>query len=192
MDRPLPEQVSSLVTRAGEELPIAFVARFEDENGVVRVYLNNHGPVGDPLTDASVLADGYRYHDVLHLAFAAILGWSPVLRHLLGRKRKSQPQIDEQEDGGRARMVEEAICHVIHVRFEDAGEDWQSAIEDADFIRYVRRLAHGFEANRSSDDEWRRAVTAGLQCFNALQQNGGGIVRGDRENGALQFISKPV
>jgi hypothetical protein len=45
---------------------------------------------------------GYRFHDVFHLAFAAVLGWSPITRALLKRKRKSSPEVDEVEDRGRS------------------------------------------------------------------------------------------
>src|SRR6266568_1750997 len=34
--------------------------------------------LGDPLTDNAYGADGYRFRDVFHLAYAAVLGWSPV------------------------------------------------------------------------------------------------------------------
>src|SRR5215469_7394159 len=34
--------------------------------------------IGDRLTDNMVEDDGYRYHDVFHLSYAAVLGWSPV------------------------------------------------------------------------------------------------------------------
>ena len=30
--------------------------------------------IGDPLTDASLIEDDYRLHDVFHLAYAAVLG----------------------------------------------------------------------------------------------------------------------
>ena len=69
--------------------------------------------VGDTLTEASFVADGYRFHDVFHLAHAAVLGWSPVSRSLLGRKRRSDPQIDEAEDGGRAIVIEEGIAALV-------------------------------------------------------------------------------
>jgi hypothetical protein len=69
--------------------------------------------VGDTLTDASFVADGYRFYDVFHLAHAAVLGWSPVSRSLLGRKRRSDPQIDEAEDGGRAIVIEEGIAALV-------------------------------------------------------------------------------
>ena len=36
--------------------------------------------VGAALTDNAYQDDGYRFHDVFHIAFTAILGWSPVLR----------------------------------------------------------------------------------------------------------------
>ena len=50
--------------------------------------------LGDPLTDNARDEDGYRFHDIFHLALAARLGWSPVLRKLLGCKRKSDPNTD--------------------------------------------------------------------------------------------------
>ena len=36
--------------------------------------------VGDRLTDNHDPADYYRFHDVFHFAYAAVLGWSPVTR----------------------------------------------------------------------------------------------------------------
>ena len=58
--------------------------------------------IGDSLSDNAYVDDGYRFHDVMHLAHMAVLGWSPVMRNLLKLKRKSQPTIDEVEDGARA------------------------------------------------------------------------------------------
>ena len=66
--------------------------------------------IGDRLTDNSNEPDDYRFHDVFHLAYAAYLGWSPVLRALLKRKRKSDPDKDENEDGARAMIIEEGIA----------------------------------------------------------------------------------
>jgi hypothetical protein len=45
------------------------------------VFLRRNGVnIGDRLTDNKLEKDDYRFHDVFHLANAAILGWSPVLR----------------------------------------------------------------------------------------------------------------
>ena len=61
-----------------------------------KTYLQWHGVfIGDPLTDNIRDKDGYRYHDVFHLAHAAVLHWSPVFRALIKHKRKSDPSVDE-------------------------------------------------------------------------------------------------
>ena len=51
--------------------------------------------IGDRLTDNRTEPDGYRFHDVFHLAYVAHLGQSPVIRALLKQKRKSDPRLDE-------------------------------------------------------------------------------------------------
>lgn len=68
-------------------------------------------PIGSPLNDNSHVDDAYRFHDVLHLAYVAILGWSPVMRALFGLKRKSSAKHDRVEDGarGRARATEDHL-----------------------------------------------------------------------------------
>ena len=57
---------------------------------------------GDRLTDNIEDPDWYRYHDIFHFAYMVHLAWSPVIRALLHCKRKSQPKIDEAQDGARA------------------------------------------------------------------------------------------
>ncbi len=58
--------------------------------------------IGDRLIDNHSPSDHYRFHDVFHFAHAAVLGWSPTTRALLKIKRKSQKEVDENEDGARA------------------------------------------------------------------------------------------
>jgi hypothetical protein len=97
-----------------ERLPCT--GRFEfvvsvNEAGRPSVQVRHDGRgIGDPLTDNSHVDDGYRVRDVFHLAYAAMLGWSPVTTKLMGRKRKSNPEADEAEDGGRAIVSEEDIA----------------------------------------------------------------------------------
>tara|TARA_R110002110_G_scaffold415733_1_gene654570 strand:+ start:3621 stop:4325 length:705 start_codon:yes stop_codon:yes gene_type:complete len=64
---------------------------------------------GNGLTDNYPEDDGYRFHDVFHFAYVAVLGWSPVIRALMKRKRKSVSEYDEVQDGGRAVVIDEAI-----------------------------------------------------------------------------------
>ncbi|HYO60509.1 MAG TPA: nucleotide pyrophosphohydrolase, partial [Actinomycetota bacterium] len=79
-----------------------------DPNGVVRIFFGAE-PVGHPVDDNAYEEDHYRFHDAFHLANAAVLGWSPLLRSLLKRKRKSSATIDRVEDGARAIFLEEGI-----------------------------------------------------------------------------------
>jgi NTP pyrophosphatase (non-canonical NTP hydrolase) len=55
--------------------------------------------IGDRVTDNILEPDDYRFHDVFHYSYAAILGWSPVIRALFRLKRKRDPKIDEGQDG---------------------------------------------------------------------------------------------
>ena len=84
-----------------EQLPRTFRIEIKQRtNG--KSYLRWNGVfIGDPLTDNIGDPDGYRFHDVFHLAHAAILHWSPTFRGLIRQKRKSDAKLDENEDGER-------------------------------------------------------------------------------------------
>ena len=84
----------------------------EGGSKVVKMFIDGK-QVGDDLRDNRYDDDGYRFHDVFHLTYASVLGWSPILRALLRRKRKSNPAVDEVEDGGRARVIEEGIAAMV-------------------------------------------------------------------------------
>ncbi|MEN2469325.1 hypothetical protein [Burkholderia sp. GS2Y] len=64
-----------------------------------------------------------------HLAYVAHLGWSPVIRALLKLKRKSDPKLDENEDGARAAIIEEGIATWIfnHADHHDFYENMSGA-----------------------------------------------------------------
>src|SRR5690606_31533809 len=99
-----------------ERLPRKFVATFSERPLSRGVYVKisvNGVTLGDALSDNAREDDGYRYHDVFHLAYAAVLGWSPVTRALLKCKRKSSHKVDEVEDGARAAIVEEAVSILV-------------------------------------------------------------------------------
>jgi NTP pyrophosphatase (non-canonical NTP hydrolase) len=85
----------------------------EDKRAYMKI-LPDGAQLGDPLTDNAYDDDGYRFHDVMHLANMAVLGWSPVIRSLLKLKRKSKPKIDEVEDGARAWIIEELVIAFVY------------------------------------------------------------------------------
>src|SRR5215469_624575 len=87
-----------------ERLPRRFSMFIEEHKINDKIYVLqkcNDIIIGDRLTDNKTEKDDYRFHDVFHIAFAVFLGWSPVLRALFHHKRKSIPELDENQDGAR-------------------------------------------------------------------------------------------
>lgn len=61
-----------------QQLPRAFVAEFEEiwVGDRLKVQVKLNGDVyGDSLTDNAYEDDAYRFHDVFHFSYAALLGW---------------------------------------------------------------------------------------------------------------------
>lgn len=165
-----------------EQLPRRFSVRFEEisESGRnrVKVYLDG-APLGDRLTDNAYNDDGYRYHDVFHLAFAAILGWSPIFRKLMNRKRRSNAVVDEVEDGGRAQVIEEAVsAYVYQYAYNHAYLENVRTL-DYSLLRTLKELTSGLEVSRCSFRDWERAILAGFQVWRDLVRRRTGTVSCD-------------
>ena len=173
-----------------ERLPRQFSVTFsEKRNGkhlLVRIMVSGV-IVGDTLTDNAHKGDGYRYHDVFHLAYAAVLGWSPVVRRLLRRKRRSDPRIDEIEDGGRAVVVEEAISALV---FNEAPQRaWYSEESSVDIglLKTIIRLTAGLEVHRCTAKQWKAAILQGYSAFKQLKDHCGGRIDVDLDRQTLTY-----
>jgi NTP pyrophosphatase (non-canonical NTP hydrolase) len=135
--------------------------------------------IGDRLTDNKAEQDDYRFHDVFHLAYAAILGWSPVTRALLKLKRKSNPKVDETDDGARAILIEEGVATWI---FNHAVRlDYFSDIKALDYslLKAVRELVKGYEVETRPMWLWEEAILEGFKVFRFLRENRKGLVVAD-------------
>ena len=154
------------------EMDVEFVP-LDDYNLEIRY---NSAKIGDTLTDNAYVDDGYRYHDVFHLAFAAVLGWSPVLRKLLGRKRKSVELVDEVQDGARAYVIEEAISAYIYSHAKD--HNFYEGINQIDdsVINTVKRLVEHLEVSVCTSLQWEKAILSAFNVFRELRKKGGGTV----------------
>ena len=142
----------------------------------------NGQPFGDPLRDNRHDQDGYRYHDVFHIAHATFLGWSPTLRGLLRRKRKSNPTTDEVEDGGRAIAIEEGLTALIFHHAEDNSFYDGHDTVDRRLLRTLQRTtAHLEVANRTSAD-WQRAILEGYRVWRHINTHQGGELTADLIN----------
>ncbi|MDE2166252.1 MAG: nucleoside triphosphate pyrophosphohydrolase family protein [Alphaproteobacteria bacterium] len=148
--------------------------------------------IGDRLTDNKLEKDEYRFHDVFHLAYAAILGWSPVMRALFRVKRKSRPAIDEAEDGARAILIEEGVSTWIfnHAAPLNFFENLTSV--EYGLLKAARSLVAGFEAERCPLWLWEEAILKGYEVFRALRQHRRGVVIADLNERTITFEKLPA
>ena len=147
--------------------------------------------LGDRLTDNIKGGDNYRFHDIFHFAYAVYLGWSPVLRSLLRCKRKSDPSDDENEDGARAQIIEEAISATVFARAKEL--DMYRNVEqvDYDLLKLIQRFVSGFEVSRVPLWQWEKAILEGFRTFRQLSRYGGGMVRLDMSAHSLGYSRPP-
>ena len=134
---------------------------------------------GDRLTDNIQDPDFYRFHDIFHFAYAVYLGWSPVIRALLHCKRKSDPDKDENQDGARARIIEEAISVVVFSRAKEM--KFYDGIEhvDYDLLKTIQEYTKGFEVDKVPLWQWETAILRGYEVFRSLRHYCGGRVSVD-------------
>ncbi len=173
-----------------ERLPLHFKIKIMQRKSG-QCYLRWNGVfIGDPLTDNILNPDGYRFHDVFHFAHAAILHWSPTFRSLIKQKRKSDPKVDEAQDGGRAIVVEEGLTAWIfscakHLDFFN-GQNRVSF----DMLKTIQQFVQGYEVEDCPLKLWERAILEGYKIFRQVRDNKGGIVIGDRKARTIEY--KPI
>jgi len=180
-----------------EQLPRKFEYRFanattKDGSAGVALFDRKGKQVGDPLTDNAYENDGYRFHDVMHFAFVAVLGWSPVARKLLDRKRRSNKKTNEVEDGGRAGVIDEAIVAMVFADIEHnlAATKGMTRIK-SEMLRSVRAFTRGFEVHARTEAEWEQAILKGLDVWRQVETYGGGTVVGDFVRQSFKFRPPP-
>lgn len=200
--RDIPTPLHDTDRPKAQQFPRRFEVKFLTiGEGRSRMYLGGR-QLGNDLTDNSYDPDGYRFHDVLHLAHVAHLGWSPVSRSLMKRKRKDDdnPLLDVVEDGARAGIVEEALLKVVHSEGAEiaeiaypelAAEERPLFSDEVDiplsFFKLIRRYVKGLEVERNSFEEWKAAIRDGHRIYGQLVREGQGTVTVDLERREISF-----
>lgn len=170
-----------------ERLPSHFEIKITQRKSG-RSYLQWNGVFfGDPLTDNIRGPDDYRFHDVFHLAHAAILHWSPVFRALIKQKRKSDPKIDEAQDGGRAIVVEEGLTAWIFSKAKELNYFEDQDRLSFDLLKTVHQFVKGYEVDECPLKLWERAILDGYKVFRKVRDNNGGLVIGDRDARTIEY-----
>ena len=145
--------------------------------------------IGDRLTDNAMTADDYRFHDVFHYAYVAVLGWSPVTRSLFRLKRKSDPKIDEAQDGARATLIEEGVATWIFGQAVNMKlfEGLNAGELPFDLLKQVRQFVSGYEVEHCPAWLWERAILQGYSAFRYLREHRAGTVTIDTTNRRLEI-----
>jgi NTP pyrophosphatase (non-canonical NTP hydrolase) len=173
-----------------EQLPrnIAITFLQHGKGSRLEVLLRVNGlTIGDRLTDNAKDADGYRFHDAFHLAYAAVLGWSPVVRAIFRCKRKSNSQVDEVQDGARAAIIEEAVAQLV---FDYASDhSWFEGLDriDHDLLKHIARMVRHLEVSSCTPAEWQHAILVGHRAFRALRKHEQGTLELDANRRSLEF-----
>lgn len=149
-------------------------------------------PFGNELSDNSDEDDGYRLHDVFHLAFLAILGWSPILRGKMffNCKRRSDPNVDEVQDGGRAAVIDEAIAALVFV--EAKKNCFYESVDTVEYnvLRTIKELTAHLEVSRCTGRQWETAILEGFRVWRALRTHKRGQIVGDLIAHNIRFEKK--
>ena len=172
----LPRQMDILIKPDGPGKTLTFV---------------NGNRFGDPLTDNQYEDDGYRFHDIFHLSFASMLSWSPTVRALLRRKRKSNPVVDEIEDGGRAMVLEEGISALVFSYAER--RNYLDGAEGVDYalLRNIREMTAHLEVGCRTEADWERAIVTSFQLWREVRRAGEGHIYADLEKGTIWMADTP-
>lgn len=172
-----------------QRLPRRFEAVFTTyvEQGLTKCSMVIEGEeFGDPIDDNTRYEDNYRFHDVFHLAHAAILGWSPVLRLLVHRKRRSDDR-DRTEDGARAIAAEESVTAMVFALAEAWNYFSDARHVDESILVAAKAVTSRLEVGEKNSADWERAILAGYDVWRQLRDNDGGRVTVDLDAATIDF-----
>ncbi|MNU46046.1 MazG nucleotide pyrophosphohydrolase domain protein [compost metagenome] len=173
------------------EFEVIFNVIKNGEKERVRIIEKKSGKqLGHDITDNSHQDDGYRFHDIFHFGYVAFLGWSPVVRKLMGIKRKSDDVIDEIEDGARAAITEELVSLYIYNHSLDHQLFKYSSSVDTEVLKTIQKLVSGIEVSSCTQKQWETAIINSYKVYDELRQNNGGRVLVSIENRKLIYLGK--
>jgi NTP pyrophosphatase (non-canonical NTP hydrolase) len=158
----------------------------EDNAPRVRVMYKGR-QFGDDLNDNAYKKDGYGYHDVIHLAFAAVLGWSPLVRRMLKAKRKSDQKVDQVEDGGRAIATEEGLSAMIFAYARDYNFLEGKASVSTEVLRMINNMVSHLEVSLCNAGEWELAIVQGFKVWREVKKRRGGTVDLDLDERSISL-----
>jgi hypothetical protein len=121
-----------------------------------------------------------------------VLGWSPITRALLRRKRKSRPLLDEVEDGGRAAVIEEAVSALA---FDYARRHHMlDGVNTLDFqlLRTIKDMTSHLEVSHCTPGEWEQAILQGFGVWRVVLASHGGRIAVNLDARRISYLGPPT
>lgn len=185
---PLFDETFPVEEQLPRRLQVDFLERSRGSQKAVILRCNELN-FGDRLTDNIADPDGYRFHDIFHFSYAVHLGWSPVVRALMRTKRKSNPRVDEAQDGARAGIIEEAVSAIVFSRAKQLKFFQGLDHLDFDLLKTVKEFVEGFEVEAVPLWQWETAILDGYRVFRELCIAPGGRVTLDLHARKLTYAA---
>ena len=111
-----------------------------------------------------------------------------MLRALFRVKRKSDAELDENEDGARAILIEEGIStwifnHAHHHRSLFEGVEKL----DYDLLKSVQQFVEGYQVQMCALWQWETAILKGFEVFRLMKHHRKGTIVADLEQHTIEF-----
>ena len=171
-----------------ERFPRRMEVSIESDESGRSVMVINGRKCGGSLRDNRYEDDGYRFHDIFHLSYVSNLGWSPTLRALMRRKRRSAPRVDEVEDGGRAIVIEEGISAMVFSYAE--GRSFLEGAEGVNYelLRVIKEMTSHLEVSCRTEGDWERAIMEGFRLWRQIKAKGMGLLHADLVERTIKLV----
>ena len=106
---------------------------------------------------------------------------------MLRCKRKSNPRVDEVEDGGRAKAIEEGVAALVFQYAEE--HKLLKEINSIDFglLKTIKSLTSRLEVDQCSVADWEKAILMGYSIWREVRANTGGILKIDLDAQTISY-----
>ena len=106
------------------------------------------------------------------------------------RKRKSDPKVDEVEDGGRAIVIEEGIAAMVFSYAER--RNFLDGMQGVNYelLRTIKEMTAYLEVGIRTEGEWERAILLGFDLWRELRTRGKCLLQANLEEGTITIVDQ--
>ncbi len=109
------------------------------------------------------------------------------MRALIKQKRKSEKEYDEEQDSGRAIVVEEGLTAWIFSRAKELNFFEDQTRISFGLLKTISEFVAGYEVSKCPPKLWERAILDGYDVFRQMRDAEGGWIVGDRVARTIEF-----